>query len=301
MAAMPRGALGRVGFGGTPDDTTDDLRRGGDGSRHDPARRLQRIRSSVAPSAAGQATAAPETTAPSAAPASEAPSAEASNALPSFALPSDDKGLEALLPDADVRQDGDQAQLRRRPLRELADADLHLDPGRRSASRPTDVVVRDLEPGRSRALGICRRAPASSGSRASIRAGFTDVYMAEAQKQSGTTDAAQRRRQGCLDRDVHDDGTKTYAYFNGDAIFIVTARWMTMRPPSCRRCHDIADGSCRRGPGPRRHRGRRVRWLAGHVGPGGRSIGRRAGGRDPAGFAAERRSSRRRCRRASAG
>lgn len=178
--------------------------------------------SSVAPSAAGQATAAPETTAPSAAPASEAPSAEASNAIPSFELPSDDKGLEALLPSTMCGKTATKLSFSGARFANITDPTFTSTLAQLGKS-PTDVAFAVSSPGVA-ALGTCKQGAIVFQIKGADPGRFRDVFIAAAQKQNDTT-----YTQGNVGgKDVYigtskSDGTKTYAYFKGDALFIVEA------------------------------------------------------------------------------
>ena len=178
--------------------------------------------SSVAPSAAGQASAAPETTAPSAAPASEAPSAEASNAIPSFELPSDDKGLEALLPSTMCGKTATKLSFSGARFANITDPTFTSTLAQLGKS-PTDVAFAVSSPGVA-ALDTCKQGAIVFQIKGADPGRFRDVFIAAAQKQNDTT-----YTQGNVGgKDVYigtskSDGTKTYAYFKGDALFIVEA------------------------------------------------------------------------------
>lgn len=175
--------------------------------------------SSVAPSAAGQASAAPETTAPSAAPASEAPSAEASNAIPSFELPSDDKGLEALLPSTMCGKTATKLSFSGARFANITDPTFVATLAELGKS-PTDVGFAISTPGVA-SIATCKESAAVFQIKGADPGRFRDVFIAAAQKQNDVT-----YTQGNLGgKDVYigtnKDGTKTYAYFKGDGLFIV--------------------------------------------------------------------------------
>ena len=193
-------------------------------------------------------------------PASEAPSVEASLAIPSFELPSDDKGLEALLPDQMCGKTATKASMSGDALRGLSDTTipstlnkLGKSPkrrglrGRSSASRATAATT----------------PRSSSRSRVPIRVASVTSSSPRPEGQNDTTwTPGQRRRQRRLHRDAGVDPTKkTYAYFHGDALFIVEApddACGRTAPPGACRDRPLTVG--RRRTGRRRHR-RCLRWL----------------------------------------
>ncbi len=184
--------------------------------------------SSSAPSAAGQAS-APETTAPSAstapasAPASEAPSVEASLAIPSFVLPSDDKGLEALLPSTLCGKTATKLSFSGARFAAVSDPTFTSTLAQLGKS-PKDVAFAVSSPGVA-SIDSCKETAVVFQIKGADPGRFRDVFIAAAQKQNDTT-----YTQGNVGgKDVYigvqasDPTKKTYAYFNGDALFIVEA------------------------------------------------------------------------------
>lgn len=178
--------------------------------------------SSVAPSVAGQASSAPETTAPTTAPASEAPSAGASIAIPSFELPSDDKALEALLPSTLCGKAATKLSFSGARFAGVSDPTFTSTLAQLGKS-PADVAFAVSSPGVA-ALGTCKQGAIVFQIKGADPGRFRDVFIAAAQKQNDTT----YTQSNVGGKDVYigtskSDGTKTYAYFKGDALFIVEA------------------------------------------------------------------------------
>jgi hypothetical protein len=179
----------------------------------------------AAPSAAGGASSAP-TVAPTEAAPSSAQSAEPSGApsiaIPSFVLPNDDKGLEALLPDQLCGKKATKLSMSGERFANVPDESFS---GALSAlgKSPKDVAFAMSTPdiaGNSNCqeLAIVFQIKGADSGR------FRDVFIAAAKAQDNTTYTTGN----VGGKDVYigttpGDTTKSYAYFKGDALFMVQA------------------------------------------------------------------------------
>ncbi len=177
---------------------------------------------SASPTTGQPSVAAPSVASPSEAASEGAPSAGSSLALPSFALPNDDKGLEALLPDEMCG--GKATKLSFGGSRFAGVADDEFTATLAALGKKPEDVSFAISAGPLASGGVC---PTSAGVfriKGVDPGRLHDVYLAEVAKEG---QSQEQRNVGGKDVSIGtstDNDTKTYAYFNGDAIFFVTAK-----------------------------------------------------------------------------
>jgi len=178
---------------------------------------------SAAPSSAQGASSAP-TTAPSEAAStaaeSSAPSEAPSIAIPSFVLPSDDKGLEALLPDKLCGKTATKLSMSGDKFAGVTD-ETFIDTLTKLGKSPKDV-----------AFAVATGAPSSGCKDVAVvfqikgadPGRFSDVFIQAAKDQSDTTyTTGNVGGKNVYIGTTPGNDTKAYAYFKGDGLFIVTA------------------------------------------------------------------------------
>jgi len=187
----------------------------------------------TAPTTAASAAESSPTEAASAAPPSSAPSEIASEAplgsaqgglqsfpIPSFQLPSDDKGLEALLPDQVCGKKATKLSMSGDRFASVSDQSF-IDTLSQLGKSPKDVsfaVAADVTGACDVTAVIFRVKGADPGQ-------FRDFFIAAAQKQDKTTWTTGN----VGGKDIYigtqpDSKTKSYAWFRGDALLVVEAK-----------------------------------------------------------------------------
>ena len=177
--------------------------------------------SSGSPSAAAPSVAAPSVAVvPSAAASEELPGS--SVAIPSFVLPNDDKGLEALLPDELCGGKATKLSFGGSRFADVADENFKsmLAALGKSAS---DVSFAVAAP----ALASSSACSTSAGVfrvKGADLSRLKDVFLAEAAKEGPPPTQGNVGGKAVYISAATGADTKTYSYFNGDALFFVTAK-----------------------------------------------------------------------------
>jgi hypothetical protein len=185
---------------------------------------------SAAPESAGAPTSAPTTApttaiseAPSTAAESSVPSEVPSIEIPSFVLPSDDKGLEALLPDKLCGKTATKLSMGGDRFASVPDQTF-TDTLSQLGKTPKDVSFAVASSGLVTG-GDCSDTAIVFRVKGADPGRFRDVFIAAAKEQDNTT----WTNGNVGGKDVYigtqpDSDTKSYAWFRGDALFIVEAK-----------------------------------------------------------------------------